>query len=42
MNNNAPGYEYHQVGLFIGNMLSTIRISMGDFAAISSANYLTW
>ena len=37
----APGVEYKQIGLFFGNILQTVRISMGDFAAISAADYLT-
>ena len=26
-----PGIEYEQVGLFIGNIISTLRMSLGDF-----------
>jgi len=32
--------EYEKVGMFFGNFLQTMRISMGDFAAISAADYL--
>ena len=37
----APGAEYLKIGLFFGNFLSIIRISMGDFAIISAAEFLT-
>lgn len=38
---DAPGIEYEQVGLFFGNFLQTMRISLGDFAAIAAADFLT-
>lgn len=41
LDDSAPGVEYKKVGLFFGNILQTIRISMGDFAAIAAADYLT-
>jgi hypothetical protein len=40
LNDDAPGIEYEKVGLFFGNFLQTMRISMGDFAAIAAADYL--
>ena len=36
----APGYEYKKIGLLLGNFLSVMRISMGDFAIITAAPYL--
>lgn len=41
MKGDAPGIEYEKVGLFFGNFLQTMRISMGDFAAIGAADYLS-
>lgn len=38
---DTPGIEYEQIGLFLGNIMATIRISMGDFAAIDAADFLT-
>ena len=36
----APNYEYYKVGLFVGNIIQVIRISMGDFAIIGVAGTL--
>lgn len=41
LSDDAPGVEYKKIGLFFGNILQTVRISMGDFGAISAADYLT-
>lgn len=38
---SAPGIEYQEIGLFLGNIIQVIRISMGDYAAITSSDYLT-
>jgi len=43
-----PGIEYEVVGLFVGNIISTLRMSLGDFgfdAAIEldqAENYVYW
>ena len=43
-----PGIEYEVVGLFVGNIISTLRMSLGDFgfdAAIEleqAENYIYW
>lgn len=36
----TPGEEYQKVGLLLGNFVSTVRLSMGDFAAIDAADSL--
>jgi hypothetical protein len=41
LSSDAPGIEYDKIGLFFGNFIQTIRLSMGDFAAIDAANTLT-
>ena len=41
LDDSAPGVEYKKIGLFFGNILQTVRISMGDFGAIAAADYLT-
>ena len=41
LSDSAPGVEYKKIGLFFGNILQTVRISMGDFGAIAAADYLT-
>ena len=41
LSDDAPGIEYKKIGLFFGNILQTVRISMGDFAAIDASDYLT-
>jgi hypothetical protein len=41
LNEEAPGIEYEKIGLFLGNIFQTVRISMGDFAVIAAADYLT-
>jgi len=35
-----PGSEYHNVGIFWGNIFSTIRLSMGDYVVTDLAQYL--
>ena len=35
-----PGADYHYVGIFFGNLLSTFRLSTGDGDAIGSSVYL--
>jgi hypothetical protein len=41
LSSSAPGIEYDKIGLFFGNFIQTIRLSMGDFAAIDAANTLS-
>ena len=41
LSSDAPGIEYDKIGLFFGNFIQTIRLSMGDFAAIDAANTLS-
>ena len=41
LKSDAPGIEYDKIGLFFGNFIQTIRLSMGDFAAIDAANTLS-
>jgi hypothetical protein len=41
LSGSAPGVEYKKIGLFLGNILQTIRISMGDFGCIAASDYLT-
>lgn len=41
LDDGAPGVEYKKIGLFFGNILQTVRISMGDFGVIGAADYLT-
>ena len=41
VDSGAPGIEYDKIGLFFGNFIQTIRLSMGDFAAIDAANTLS-
>lgn len=41
LDSGAPGIEYDKIGLFFGNFIQTIRLSMGDFAAIDAANTLS-
>ena len=41
LDEEAPGIEYEKIGLFLGNIFQTVRISMGDFAVIAAADYLT-
>lgn len=36
----SPGYEYDKIGLFLGNIFTTVRLSMGDFASIEAADTL--
>lgn len=31
INDGYPGYEYENIGVYLGNILDVIRISMGDF-----------
>ena len=38
---DAPNYEYRLIGLFFGNFISVIRLSLGDFNIIPAAEYLT-
>ena len=40
-NGSKPGSEYNSVGLFVGEILWTLRMSVGDFSAIDAASYLT-
>ena len=40
-NETKPGAEYNSVGLFVGEILWTLRMSVGDFSAIDAASYLT-
>ena len=35
-----PGIEYRLIGLFVGNIISTLRTSLGDFADIPAVAYL--
>ena len=35
-----PGMEYDKIGLFLGNMFTIMRISMGDFELIAPAQFL--
>jgi hypothetical protein len=37
---DAPGVEYREVGLFFGNFITAMRISMGDFEIIKYSDYL--
>jgi len=37
---DIPDEEYAEVGLFLGYVLSTLRIAIGDFS-FDSANFLT-
>jgi hypothetical protein len=41
MSDGAPGLEYKKVGMFFGNYLQTMRISMGDFSCIAASDYLS-
>lgn len=41
MRNDAPGLEYAKIGLFFGNFMSVMRISMGDFALMEAVEYLS-
>jgi hypothetical protein len=36
-----PGQEFKSVGLFVGNILTVFRITMGDFAIITASEYMT-
>jgi len=36
-----PGQEFKSVGLFVGNILTVFRITMGDFAIIMASEYMT-
>jgi len=36
-----PSGEYFFVGTFIGNIIDTFRISLGDYSSVSSAIYLS-
>jgi hypothetical protein len=40
LNPSAPGYEYRKIGLLLGNFITIMRISMGDFAVIAAVEYL--
>jgi len=40
LKDDSPGAEYEKVGLLLGNFVSTVRLSMGDFAAIDAADSL--
>lgn len=40
LNSDAPNYEYYRIGLFLGNLFSVIRMSMGDFAIIGAAEFI--
>lgn len=35
-----PGVEYKEIGLFVGNIINTLRVSTGDFEIIGTALYL--
>jgi hypothetical protein len=35
-----PGIEYHTIGLFFGNIVQVLRLSIGDFAVIDLITYL--
>jgi hypothetical protein len=37
----SPGFEYHKIGLLLGNIIEIMRISMGDMAVIVSSEFLT-
>ena len=37
---NSPNIEYKTVGMFFGNFIQTIRLSMGDFALTSASVHL--
>ena len=41
MAEGTPGMEYEKLGMFVGNIIIVMRISMGDFAAIEPADYLS-
>ena len=36
-----PGVEYKHIGLLVGNLFSAIRVSVGDYARVEAANYLS-
>ena len=36
-----PGVEYRQVGRLVGNTFSAIRVSLGDYAEIEAATFLS-
>ena len=35
-----PGVEYRFIGLFVGNIFSSLRVSVGDYARLEAANWL--
>lgn len=41
LSEEAPGQEYKKIGLFFGNIFTAVRVSMGDFPIIDSAEWLS-
>ena len=33
----APAFEYSKIGMFWGNIINVIRLSMGDYSLINGA-----